>query len=90
MIVRNELKSAPDIKKGDYYIILLSKQAIEDKSFLEILDKNNLQVKTFVWCYINFGDGYKNWIPERDAVRIKNALEMNEKVLTVFPDYIEG
>lgn len=90
MIVSNELKSAPDIKKGDCYIISLSEQAIEDGNVLEKLDKNNLQLKKFVWCYLYFGDGSKNWIPERDAIRIKNEFEMNETVLNVFPDYLEG
>lgn len=31
-----------------------------------------------------------NWIPEKDAIKIKNELEMNETVLNVFLDYIEG
>lgn len=30
-----------------------------------------------------------NWIPERDAVRMKNDIEMNEKVLIISPDYID-
>lgn len=48
-----------------------------------------------VYCYIHFGDGSgnyilgKNCILERDAVRIKNELEKNEKVLTVGFDYLK-
>ncbi|WP_229390679.1 UPF0228 family protein [Methanosarcina sp. DH2] len=30
-----------------------------------------------------------NWIPERDVVRMKNDIEMNEKVLIISPDYID-
>ena len=88
--VRDELKSASDIKKGDYYIIYLSEQAIKNKSFLEMLDKNDIQLKKFVCYRLYFGEGSKNWIPERDAIRIKSELEMNEKVLNVFPEYLEG
>lgn len=66
------------------------------KVFFKIMEKHNLQMKKSVVCYILFGDGSqnwnepKNWIPERDAVRIKNELEMNEKVMIVSPDYLEG
>jgi hypothetical protein len=88
--VRNELKAAPDINREGYYIISLSEQAIEDKSFLEMLNKNNLQLKKFVWCYIHFVDKSKYGIPEKDALRIRNDLEMNETVLKVFPEYYEG
>lgn len=88
--IRDELKAAPDINRGEYYIISLSEQAIEDESFLEMLKKNNLQLKKFVWCYIHFVNESKYGIPERDALRIRNDLEMNETVLKVFPDYIEG
>ena len=98
----NELKkdenwtdpALPDFKKGDYYIIPVTEQATQDKTFLTILEKNNFQVKKFVWCLIRFGDGSnnykqeKNWIAARDAIRIKNELEENDKVLTVMPDYI--
>jgi Uncharacterised protein family (UPF0228). len=30
-----------------------------------------------------------NWIPEKDAIKIKNELETNEKILTVMPDSIK-
>lgn len=86
----------PDFKKGDYYVITVTKQAIQDENFLKIMENNNLQVKKSVLCLIRFGDGSKDWILGKDyilkddAVKIKNELEMNEKVLVVSPDYIEG
>lgn len=93
--VKNELRKEenwtdpvfPDIKKGNYYIITVTEQATQDKNFQEILEKNNLQVKKSIYCYIHFGDGSQNEISEKDAIRIKNELEMNEKVLIVNPDY---
>ena len=80
----------PDIQKGNYYIITVTEQAIHDKKFLAVLEKNNIQVKNSVLCYIHFGDESKYWILAPDAIRIKNELEMNEKVLTVSPDYLIG
>ena len=68
--------------KGNYCIIPVTEEAITDKKFLAILKKNNLQVKTFIWCDISYG---KNFILEKDAVRIKNELKTNEKVWTVIP-----
>lgn len=80
----------PEIKKGNYYYILVSEEGLEDESFLKVMEKYNLQIKKFVWCYLYLGDESKNWILEREAIIIKNELEMDEKVLTVNPDYIEG
>lgn len=86
----------PEIKKGNYYYIIISEEDFEDESFLKIMEKYNLQVKKSVRCYILFGDGSmnwnepKNWIPGKDAIRIKSELEMNERVLIVSPDYLEG
>jgi hypothetical protein len=60
-----------------------------------MLKKDNIQVKKSVFSYIQFGDGSGNYILgknsllERDALRIKNELEMNEKVLTVSLEYIK-
>ncbi|MDY9926813.1 UPF0228 family protein [Methanosarcina sp.] len=88
--IREELKSATDVKKGDYDIISISEQAIDDENFLEMLDKNDIQLKKFVWCYISFDNKSKDWIPEEDAVKIKNELKMNEKVLNVFLNSLEG
>ncbi|NLU57991.1 MAG: hypothetical protein GXX12_11230 [Methanosarcina thermophila] len=31
-----------------------------------------------------------NWISEKDAIRIKHELEMDEAILTVSPEYSEG
>jgi len=56
--------------------------------------KHNLQVKKIVWCLISYRDSSrydtlgKNCIHENDAIRIKNELEMNEKIFTVMPEYI--
>ena len=61
-----------------------------------MLEKNNLQLKKAVVCYIQFGDGSAPWVVgencilERDAIRIKNELETNEKVLIVGLDDIVG
>jgi len=72
----------PDIKKGDYYIIV-SSIGFEDENFLNVMKKNNLQVKMTTMCFISFGNEPKNWIPESDAIRIRNELEANEKVFIV-------
>jgi hypothetical protein len=74
-----------DFKKGDYYIITVTEQAIHDKNFLTILEKNNFQVKKSVYCDIRFGNGSKNWILSTDAIRIKNELEINANILIVNP-----
>lgn len=84
-----------EIKKGNYNITLLSEEFIPDTNFLTTMEKNNLQLKKAFLCYISFGDGQdwvvgKNCILERDAIRIKNELETNEKVLIVGLDYLEG
>jgi len=103
-IIREELRKEknwtdpifPDFKKGNYYVITVTKQAIEDESFLDIIEKNNLHVKNSILCLIRFVDGSTNssekrsWISESDATRIKNELEMNVKVLTVGIGYIDG
>jgi Uncharacterised protein family (UPF0228) len=84
------------IKKGNYYVIVskqISEPGTDDKVFLEVMEKNNLQVKETVVCDI-LGDGStgyslgKNYILESDAIRIRNELEANEKVLIVFFTYM--
>ncbi|AKB31610.1 hypothetical protein MSSIH_0920 [Methanosarcina siciliae HI350] len=98
MDVRNELRKDEnwtdpiyhDIKKGNHYIITVTEQAVQDKNFLALLEKNNLQVKNSVLCCITLGDGSKNWIWESDERRIENELKMNEKVLTVMPSGSTG
>lgn len=82
--------SYSEIKKGNYSIIMLLEEFIPDEKFLTTLEKNSLQLKKSLLCYIHLIDESKYWIPEKDAVRIKNELEKNEKVLIVIPDYTEG
>lgn len=95
MDIMNELRKDEnftyytEIKKGNYSIIMLPEKFIPDKKLLTTLEKNNLQLKKSINCYIHLGDESKYWIPERDALRIKEELEKNEKVLTVGFDYIE-
>jgi hypothetical protein len=79
----------PDIKKGDYYIIV-SEQGFEKENFLNVMKRNNLQVKMTTICYVSFGNEPKNWIPESDAIRIRNELEGNEKVFIVNFDGVVG
>jgi hypothetical protein len=78
-----------EIKKGNYSIIMLPEEFIPDKRFLTTLEKNNLQLKKSILCYIHLRDESKYWIPEKDAVRIKNELEKNEEVLIVGFDYLK-
>ncbi len=81
-------------KKEIITITMLSEEFIPDENFLTMLEKNNLQLKKGVVCYIRFGDGPHDWvlgkncILEKDAIRIKNELETNEKVLIVGLDDI--
>ncbi len=88
--------SVVEIKKGNYNIIMLSEEFVPDENFLTMLEKNNLQLKKAVVCYIQLGDGSTDWVVgencilERDAIRIENELETNEKVLIVGLDDIEG
>lgn len=77
----------PYFKKGDYYVIV-TEQGSEDENFLKVMEKNNLQVKKTIVCFISFGNEPKNWIPEKDAVKIRDKLEENEKVLIVNLDYV--
>jgi hypothetical protein len=99
MNLRDELKNVetgPYIKKGNYYIISISELSSQDKTFLTILEKNNLQLKKSVSCYISFGDGSnkyilgKDYIKGSDAAKIINELEANEKILIVSPSDIVG
>jgi len=88
--------SVVELKKGNYNITMLSEEFVPDENFLTMLEKNNLQLKKGVVCYIRFGDGPHDWVVgkncilEKDAIRIKNELETNEKVLIVGLDDIEG
>lgn len=100
MVIFNELKKnnitpVAEIKKGNYTIIMLSEEFVPDESFLTSLKNNNLQMKKSVLCYILLSDESgnlipgKNYILEEDAIRIKNELETNEKILTVWLSYID-
>ena len=73
----------PDIDKGDYYIITVTEQAIQDKNFLEILEKNNIKLEKFVWCRAQFGERPMNGISKERADELKSELEMNKKVFLV-------
>lgn len=78
------------IRKGDNYVFMISEQAVQDESFLAILKKYNIQVNKFVECLVRFEkpDGLRYWIPEGNAIRIKNELEMNESIFSVDIDHI--
>lgn len=80
----------PAIRKENYYIIAVTEQAAHDKNFSDMLNKYNLQLKKFVWCTIQFENPInrsKSWISEKDAIKIKNELEMNENIVTVIVGY---
>lgn len=79
------------LRKEDYYVLPVSEQAIRDEKFLAILDKYDIGVKKFIWCEIRFlySDGPRTyWIPEEDAIKIKNELEQNENVFSVQLSYL--
>ena len=88
--VKNWTGYTPAIKKGNYYLIKVPEQIVHDKDFLAMLDKDDLQLKRFIWCEISFrlNDGYKYWIPKKDAIRIKNELEQNENIFSVHLSYL--
>lgn len=79
-------------EKGDYCIVPVTEEATQDKNFIALLGENNLQVKKFVSCSINYKDNSsrfdilgENCITRKDAIRIKNELEINDKILIVEP-----
>ena len=86
------ISSPADVtRKGDYYVLPVSEQAIQDEKFLAILEKYDIGVKKFAWCDIRFlySDGpLTYWIPKEEAMRIKNELEQNENVFTVQFSYL--
>jgi hypothetical protein len=79
----NWTESTPAIEKGDYYIIMISNQAIHDKNFIEILNKHNLQVKTSIWCHVSFTDRPWDGISKEHANELKRELETNENIFSV-------
>ncbi len=78
------------IRKGDNYILTISEQAIHDENFLTILDKYDIPVKKFIWYSIIFEnpEGFRYWISEENAIRVKNELEKNEHIFSVHIEYI--
>ncbi|WP_292373059.1 UPF0228 family protein [Methanosarcina sp. UBA411] len=89
--VRNELEKieswtnyTTSIEKGNYCIITVPDQTINDKNFIKILNKHNLQVKTFVYCHIRFGEHPLSGISEERADKYVSELEMNENIFTVY------
>jgi hypothetical protein len=68
---------------------MLPEEFIPNKKFLTTLEKKNLRLEKSTNCHIHLGNESKYWIPEKDAVRIKNELEINEKVLIVSLDYLK-
>ncbi|AKB36630.1 hypothetical protein MSSAC_2040 [Methanosarcina siciliae C2J] len=79
------------MKKEDYYVLPVSEQAVKDEKFLAILDKYDIKVDTFTWCKIRFlySDGPRTyWIPEEDAIKIKNEMEQNENIFSVQLSYL--
>ena len=91
MSVKDELRkgvhwsdpASPDFEKGHYYIIPITDKAVQDKKFLALLEKNNLQVKKFVWCQFQFGERPMSGISKERANELKSKLEMNENVFEV-------
>lgn len=89
--IRDELRKEADwtnpgfhvIEKGSYYIITITEQVIQDKNSLAILEKNNLQVKKFVWCHVHFGERPMSGISKERANELKRDLETNENVFLV-------
>lgn len=80
----------PAIRKGNYYIIAVTEQAAHDKNFSDMLNKYNLQLMKCVWCTVQFENPInrsKSWITEKDAIKIKDDLEMNENIVTVIIGY---
>ena len=56
---------------------------------------DNVQMGKFIICYIHFGDGSgnygagKSYLLEKHAIKIKNEIEMNDKVLKVSFDTLK-
>lgn len=76
-------------EKGDYYIITIAEQNIHDKSFIEMLNKYNLEVEKFVYCHVIIADRPHSGISEERANKLKSELEMNENIFDVYFESIE-
>jgi len=79
----DEINLTIPVKKGSNYVLTVTERAVQDKNFLAILEKNNIQVKKSIYCYVYLEDRYMSWNPDEDIPRIKDELRVNEKVLTV-------
>ena len=86
----NWAEFVPDIKKGNYCIITVSEHFVHNETFLEILNKQDLELRKSIFCSLRFEDKTGNQVSENDAIKMKNKLETNESVLTVSYDYTEG
>ena len=73
-------------RKGNYYIITVPEQIINDRNFHAILEKNGLQVKESVLCFINLGDGFNSGILETECVSREKESEKNKKILFAIPE----
>ncbi len=76
-----------DAKKGDYYIITLSDQIINNENFLAILNKYSLQLKHFIWYRIYFEDNESRNVMTKNLDKIYHELMKNENILEVGISY---
>jgi hypothetical protein len=76
-------RPALDIQKGNYYIITIPEQVSNDKIFLEVLNKHNLQLKKSVWCHIRLGDYPSKAISGEHTNELEQELEQNENIFYV-------
>lgn len=75
--VDNWVESGHDIPKGDHYIVAVREEVIDDDDFIAILDEHDLQLKKFVWCYL---DLCNNDIDYKTAKSIRKELEDEELI----------
>ncbi|ADI74335.1 Protein of unknown function UPF0228 [Methanohalobium evestigatum Z-7303] len=78
------------IKKGDNYLIVVSKSIANNKDFLDILSKQDLQLKKFVNCYIYFSKQPKDWVGYDKGQKIKKELLEKDKIIRVALVPIDG
>ncbi|HWQ49372.1 MAG TPA: UPF0228 family protein [Methanosarcina sp.] len=76
-------------EKGNYYIITVPEQTVDNESFINILNKYNLQVKKFVYCHIRFGEHPLSGISKEHANKYISKLEANENVFGVIIESFE-
>lgn len=83
-------KYTPSIEKGNYYIITVPDQPIDDENFIKILNKYNLQVRRFIYCHIRFGEHPLSGISKEHADKYISKLEANENVFGVIIESFES